>query len=300
MEKTLLIANPASQNGNGAAMAEKAASILRSELGDEHLSVAFTAEPKHASHLAASSEGFSTVITLGGDGAVHEVANGLMWRSASSRPALGVIPAGSGNDYAKSLGIPSNLEEACRKVLQYSPKPVDIGKVDGEYFVETLSFGLDAAIALDTMERRKKTGRKGALLYMESGINQLLNHLDSYEYTAKFGNSAPVESSSITFAIQIGPYYGGGFKICPDAKVDSGVFDICIGHPPIGASHAIAIFLRAKSGKHVSSKQIEILTADCVDVDFKTAPPAQIDGELIEGKSFNVTMEPRALQVLRP
>ncbi len=281
-------------------MAEKAANILRAKLGEDNLSLAFTTQPKHASELALNAQGFSSIITLGGDGAVHEVANGLMWRDRETRPTLGIIPAGSGNDYAKSLKIPIDIEKAASEVVTYRPRPVDVGKVNEDYFVETLSFGLDAAIAIDTMDRRKKTGRKGALLYMESGFNQLLHHLDSFPYKVVFDDDPPVESSSITFAIQIGPYYGGGFKICPDAKVDDGVFEICIGHGPLGVMKAATIFLRAKGGNHTGYKEIELLSAKKIHIEFEEEPPAQMDGEIITGTVFDVSMIPDALQVLRP
>lgn len=298
MERFLLIANPAAQSGKGAILAERAASILRAGLPEDALSVVFTNKPQHASEIAAQAEGFDAIITLGGDGAIHEVINGLMERDAAMRPALGVIPAGSGNDYARALGIPADVDRACALFVKGTPQAVDIGKVNGSYFMETLSFGLDAAIALDTMERRKKTGRKGALLYAESGIDQLLHHLDVYDYTATFDGKAET-GGSITFAVQIGPYYGGGFKICPDAKVDDGTFEICISHPPITVLRAIATFLKAKSGKHVRSPNIQFLSAKDIHLEFDAAPPAQIDGEHITGSTFDISIEPSALKVIR-
>ena len=240
------------------------------------------------------------MIALGGDGAIHEVVNGLMQRDATNRPSLGIIAAGSGNDYAKSLGLSTKIDTACAQLLASNPAPVDIGKVNDDYFMETLSFGLDAAIALDTMERRKKTGRKGAILYMESGFNQLMNHLDEYSYKAVFDHDKTEDGLSITFAVQIGSYYGGGFKICPDAKLDDGLFDICISHPPITVAKAIGIFLKAKNGKHVNSPNMELLRAKEIQLEFECEPPAQMDGEKITGEHFIISIEPGAISVLTP
>ena len=300
MEKFLLIANPAAQSGKGALIAEHAAALLRAGLSEDALSVVFTNQPMHASDIAAHSEGFATIIALGGDGVIHEVVNGLMWRKAADRPSLGVIAAGSGNDYARALGLSTKIDQACDQLLRAEPYPVDIGKVNEDFFMETLSFGLDAAIALDTMERRKKSGRKGAVLYMESGFNQLMNHLDEYPYKASFDGGALNESRLITFAVQMGPYYGGGVKICPEAKLDDGLFDVCISHPPITALKAIKTFLKAKSGKHVGMPNFEFERARKLTLDFETEPPAQMDGEKVTGKHLDISIEHSAIRVLTP
>ena len=281
----LLIANPAAQNGNGAAAAQRAVGLLRAQLGEDAVVLARTAGPRHASEIAERAEGCSTVIALGGDGVIHEVAGGLMRRPAARRPALGVS---------------TKVDEACAQLLGAEARLADVGRVNGHWFVETLSFGLDAAIALDTMERRVRTGRTGTVLYMESGIDQLLHHLDLRRYRVSFDGGETVEAESVTFAVQIGPYYGGGFKICPDARIDDGLLDVCVAHPPVGAARALYIFLRAKGGKHVRFKQIELRRCRTLHLEFDEAPPAQMDGELIEGTSFDIAVEPAALNVLVP
>lgn len=296
----LLIANPAAQNGNGAAAAQRALADLRSKLGDDAVVYAPTAGPRHACEIAERAEGCSTVIALGGDGVIHEVASGLMKRPAEHRPTLGVIPVGSGNDYARTLGVSRKVDEACAQLLAAQTVPVDVGRVNDHWFLETLSFGLDAAIAHDTVERRVRTGRTGTALYMESGINQLLHHLELYRYRASFDDGEPVEAESILFAVQMGPYYGSGFKICPDARIDDGMLDICIAHPPADLARALFIFLRAKTGGHTRFKQIEMRRCRSLHVEFDEAPPVQIDGELIGGRVFDVALEPAALDVLVP
>lgn len=298
--KVLLVANPAAQNGRGATAASRAAAWLRERLGDDALTLAPTSGPRHASALVERAEGYDTVIALGGDGVIHEAANGLMARPADRRPVLGVLPVGSGNDYARTLGMASNLEKACAQLLAAVPQAVDVGCVNGSWFVETLSFGLDAAIALDTIERRARTGRTGTALYMEAGFDQLLHHLDSYSYELSLDGAPPVAGRSIIFAVQLGPYYGGGFKVCPDARLDSGRFDLCIAHPPVSKAKAAYIFLRAKSGGHTGFKPIEMLSAARLHVEFSQQPPAQMDGERIEGRTFDVAVHPGALRVLVP
>ncbi|WP_080803190.1 diacylglycerol/lipid kinase family protein [Arabiibacter massiliensis] len=298
--KVLLIANPAAQNGNGGPAADRAAALLRAQLGEDAVVLARTAGPRHASEIAERAEGCGAVIALGGDGVIHEVANGLMRRPAAERPVFGIVPVGSGNDYARTLGVSEKVDEACAQLLAAEALPTDVGCVNGQWFVETLSFGLDAAIALDTMERRVRTGRTGTALYAEAGVNQLLHHLETRRYTASFDGGEPVQADSIMFAVQVGPYYGGGFKICPDARVDDGLLDVCVAHPPVGVARALYIFLRAKSGGHTGFKQMELRRATALHVEFDEAPPAQMDGEHIDARIFDVSVEPAALRVLRP
>lgn len=298
--KTLLIANPVAQNGNGAAAAELATALLRAALEESSLERVLTEHPLHAVELASQAGGYDTVVALGGDGVIHEVASGLMTLPVEQRPTLGIVPVGSGNDYARTLGVSDQVAKASAQLLEAVARPVDVGCVNGHWFVETLSFGLDAAIALDTVERRVRTGRTGTMLYMESGFDQLMHHLVARHYRASFDGAQPVEGSSITFAVQVGPYYGGGFKICPDARIDDGLLDICIAHPPMGVATAALIFLKAKSGRHVGCKQIELRRCRTLHVEFDEVPPAQMDGEPIEATVFDISLEQAALQVLMP
>ncbi|MEG0301880.1 MAG: diacylglycerol kinase family lipid kinase [Gordonibacter sp.] len=298
--RTLLIANPAAQNGNGAAAAARAAETLRASMGDEHFSLVLTESGRQAIGLASQAGDFDTVLALGGDGIVHEVANGLMMLSGEDRPVLGVIPVGSGNDYARTLGISATLDRAVQQVLEGRPRAMDVGRCNGEHFVETLSFGLDAAIALDTVERRKRSRLTGTLLYAASGLDQLLHHLVEYRFEARFDGDEPVQGSMFLFAVQIGPTYGSGFRICPDAQPDDGLFDLCIARPPLSVLRATYIFLMAKSGWHTRFQQVEFLRVSSLDVRFDCPLAAQVDGELIVGDRFLIEIVPHALRVLTP
>lgn len=300
-----LIANPAAQNGRGAWAAVEAASLLRTRVGDEGFQLLLTERPRHATALVASLDpSVSTVVALGGDGLISEVAAGLMERPAEERPALGVIPVGSGNDYAASLGVPTAIGRAIDCVLARRTAVVDVGRVNGRYFVETLSFGLDAAIALDTVERRVRTGRTGTRLYLESAVDQLFRHLSTYDFTLNVleapSGLAPIylKESCYLFAVQIGPTYGGHFRICPAAELDDGLLDLCYATPHLSPWKALAVLLAAKGGHHTGNRHIHLDRASRLVLDFAEEPPGQIDGEKIEGTHFEIDCIPRALTVI--
>ena len=299
--KTLVIANPAAKNGEGAQAAYHVRRLLREALGADAVDEVRTEAPGHATELAQQAAGeYGAVVTVGGDGIIHEVANGLMRLAPELRPAMGVVPVGSGNDYARTLGMETRVEDAVAQLLGAQSRTLDAGSVNGEYFVETVSFGLDAAIALDTVERRKHTTKTGNALYFEAGIDQLLHHLDNYQINVQFGEEDPFDVSTIMFAVQIGPTYGGGFRVCPGAQPDDGLFDVCYAHGSWSIPRAVLVFARAKNGKHTNARGIAFAQTDTVHVRFDAPPPAQADGEKVEGTDFLICMHPQALPVLVP
>lgn len=299
--KTLVIVNPSSKHGQGAAAAKQVCNILAESLGQDAFDLLSTVGVGHATSLAKQACGqYERVVSIGGDGTIHEIANGLMTAPLQQRPTLGVVPVGSGNDYAQTLGISDDIETAVHQLLQARPCMLDVGQVNGEYFVETVSFGLDAAIAHATVELRKRTNKTGIGLYFEAGIDQLLHHLDEHHVHAMLDDAHEFEASIVTFAVQVGPTYGGGFRICPDAVPDDGMFDICYAQAPWSVPRAVFVFAQARNGKHVNARGIMFERASKLELHFDEAPPAQADGERIGGSSFSISMHPQALSVLVP
>lgn len=359
-KRIAVVVNPTAQNGNAAAAGDAAARFLTRILGSDSFTLFQTDHPQHATELVSGLHpSYGTVITIGGDGLVHEVANGLMRIDEVNRPLLAVVPLGSGNDYAETLGMNSarTIEDALARIFDYHVVPMDVGCVNGEYFVQTLSFGVDAAIALDTVQRRRRTGHTGTRLYLESGIDQILHHLDLLHYEvhlegvpsvvgeapaagevpsaageasalgkapvagktsaagsklSTLGNASLItgevpsvsgelhfKGSSYLFAVQIGPTYGGHFKVCPQADPSDGFFDICLAYPPLNAFTAMILLLAAKGGHHTHFRRIEFHRAQRLTIQFETEPPVQADGERVRGKTFHIDTVPQAIRVLR-
>ena len=300
--KVLLIANPAAQRGNGAEATRIAHGLLCEWLGADRVVLSETTRPYHANELAADAprDRFDTVIALGGDGVIHETINGLMRIAPEDRPCFGVIPVGSGNDYARTLGMSESVPDAIVQFLDAWATPMDIGCCNGEFFMETLSFGLDAAIALDTVVRRKRTGEQGTVLYLKSGLDQLLHHLDTYTFEATLNGERTIGGPVHLFTVQIGPTYGGGFRICPEADPSDGLFDICYASAPMNIPEATFKFLRAKDAHHTKYKGIHFDRASAISLTFDRRPPCQIDGEPHIADSYEITMNHAALQVLVP
>ncbi len=297
--RVLVIANPAARNGEGA----RAADYVRASsatLSSKAFDVRVTSAPGDATSIAATSEGFDTVLVVGGDGVIHEVVCGLMRLPRDRRPVMGVIPCGNGNDCARTLGMGLDYATALTRLVFAEPRKVDVGVCNGVPFMQTLSFGLDAAIALGTRERRKRTGLSGTPLFLAEGASQLLFHRDVYDYECSFDGAAARRGSMLLFAVQVGPTYGGGFKICPDADPSDGRLDVCIARPPVGLAKAAFLFLRAKDGRHLrhAGSSLVALRASRLSISFASAPPVQIDGEPFADDTFDIRTQHSALTVL--
>ena len=299
--RTLLIANPAAHSGKGAAGADFARRFLGSySSATRGYEVRLTEGPGDAVGIAADATGFDTVLALGGDGVIHEVVNGLMELPEPSRPQLGVIPLGSGNDFARTIDMPRNdVEGALARLVRGRVREMEVGRVNGVHFMETLSFGLDAAIAIDTTTRRAAdTSQEGEALFVTSGLKVLSRAHGGFPCVARFDDDEPVELSTLIFAVQVGPSYGGGFLVCPDADPCDGLLDVCYNVRKPLIPHLLALFGLARSGRHARSNVVRLRRFRHASVDFANEPPCQVDGEQLTGTRFEIDVIPHALRVV--
>lgn len=311
--RTLIIVNPAAQSGAAAEIGERLQRFLRLYLhGAGSFDLALTERARHATAIARHATGYDTVLAVGGDGIIHEVANGLMDIRPSARPALGIVPVGSGNDYARTIGMPEVSRDAdMAPLLSCERTPVDVGRLelarsDGsisiEHFVQTFSFGMDAQIALGTYGIRRATGLKGSPLYLLSGMRALGGAYRDYPVMVSIDGAPAERMRTVTFAIQIGATYGSGFRICPGADPTDGMLDICYVSGPMSRAHALPLLLSAKLGRHVGDPRTHLARCRAVTLTFEGDEPypAQADGERIEAARIAAGILPGALTVLAP
>ncbi len=302
--RTLIIANPAAHSGKGAAGAEFARHFLTSySAATDGYELKLTTAMGDARIMAAEAADFDTVVALGGDGVIHEVVNGLMTLSPEVRPALGIIPMGSGNDYARTLGMKINDPEgAFAQLVRGKVKQLEIGRINDVYFMETMSFGLDAAIAADTTKRRaNNSSTEGEALFLTSGLKFMAAGSKGYPCTVSFDGEKDINLQALIMAFQIGPTYGGGFKVCPHALPDDGLLTVCYNTKVPNIPHLLALFGLARAGKHVNSRIIEERHLKRAEVTFHEPVPVQVDGEELPfTEKFVIEVIPAALSVIIP
>lgn len=298
--KALLIVNPVAQSGKGSKSGKIAFNILSQEY-KQNVDLIYTKNANDAKKIASTKQGYDTMIAVGGDGVIHETVNGLMMLKRKDRPKFGIIPVGSGNDYARSLGVSFDTKKAVHQLMTSNIKNLDIGKVNDQYFAETLSFGLDAGIALGTMELRKKTNSTGFLLYFKSGIDQILHHYHTYNYTLKLDDKK-LDGESIIIAVQNGVTYGGGFQICPKASMEDGLLDICIARGGVKLPLALFMFSLASKGFHRHFSIVSFHRSKTAKLKFsgEHTPKCQIDGEEYTADEYNISMLHKQLDVFFP
>lgn len=263
-----------------------------------HWQMEQTQSPHHATVLAeqAAHAGWPAVIVIGGDGTINEVVNGLMRASGGqSTLPIGVIPAGSGNDFVKLLGIPLNdVPTAVRTILHGRIRCVDVGRADSRYFINGVGWGFDGMVA---MEAEHSTRLRGFLLYGWA----LLKALRQY-------HAAPVtltidgrdmSDDVVMVAMTNGACHGGGFWICPHAQLDDGHLDVCVAQN-MPLLPLLTLILQVIRGAHTNHPRVWFETGQVVELRSSVPMPAHMDGEVVGPALTKIVVEvlPRRLRVL--
>lgn len=300
--RTLVIANPDAgkgRGGDGAAFVER---FLETDQAiTKGFQLTYTSVDHTARSIAADAAGFDTVVALGGDGVIHDVVNGLMTIKESQRPRLGVLPMGSGNDFARTIhGALNDVVASLGQLVNGTPIPMDLGQINGTYFIQTCSFGIDAAIALESSKRRAEKVRGKSSSFATIGLDLFRTHRHGWKFKAVLDGKTTITGEELVFACQVGPTYGGGFQICPEASPVDGLLDLAYNVTVPSIPKTLATFIAAKGGHHTKMGIVDFARFSELKVTFEEEPPAQVDGEPIHGKKFTVRTVPGALEVLVP
>ncbi len=301
--KVKIILNPMADMRNAWKTANDVRPII-SEYGSADWSG--TVYPTHATELAkqAGEQGYERIIAMGGDGTVHEVINGIMQLPEGQRPVLGVVPVGSGNDFAHAIGIPLQPDRALAYALNEKPSAIDLGVMTDEhgrkeYFDNTLGIGFDAVV---TIRSHRLPIVRGFLMYLTAVIQTiLLNHDPSLMQMETDGRKW--EQSNLLLTMCNGPREGGGFLIAPDAKLDDGLLHYAMIRK-VSRLMMFRLVPEVMKGTHGNFEQVTLGT--CTRMTVKADRPMYIhaDGEIYTsfGSNLrNVSFEvlPGALQVVR-
>lgn len=297
---TLVILNPWSGRGRG----KKYRAHVQRGLKDAGIAYDFveTTGPGHALGLArdATVNGVDRIIVAGGDGAIHEVVNGLLQaplaEDGATRPALGVIPLGTGNDFAKLLGVfRFPPEAAAARIARAETAIFDVGKALGEYFDNILGVGFDAEAVRQANKIRRL---KGIAVYLAAIYKTFVFFKPPVlEIEAREHRET---GEMMMLAAAIGVSAGGGFYIAPQADPKDGLLDVCLIRKV-----STATFLRSvpkvMKGTHGSLNEVTMFRTESVTIRSTGAPLVlHLDGELREPglTEVKVTIEPKRLRVL--
>jgi diacylglycerol kinase (ATP) len=291
----LVILNPAGGRGRALhlrPMIEQALTGGRGEL-------ILTNGPRAAEKLAyEAAEAGRDVVAVGGDGTVAEIGNGIL--SSSRRVALGIVPCGNGNDYAYvTLKLSKDPAVALETALHGLPVAMDVGQVNERYFLNSLGVGIDANIAAAAEELKGKPLMSGQMLYWGASLREILFHYDRCPELLVSFDDTPGESRLFALAaVSIGPTYGGGFYINPDADPCDGYFDVCTIWKPSRA-RALRLLPMIEKGRHQGQPEVTFRRAQTIALKASKPIYAHLDGEVITASAFLAKILPGALLVRR-
>ena len=284
-KKLLFIVNPVS----GVKSKKTAIELLKSNL-DDHISytVVETVRSNHASELAnqAIVDGFDAVIAVGGDGTVNEVGKALV----NSGVALGVLPFGSGNGFARDRKIPIIVKDAIKLINQFSTKTIDTATLNGEVFLSTAGIGFDAHVGWKFSESRSR----GFLTYSQIAVNEFIGYKEEDYHLIIDGNE--LKTKAFVISIANGGQYGNNAWIAPDASMEDGKLNVCIIKPfPAHFTPDIVLKLFSKNltaskyYQSIEAEKIQIIKAHKYHLDGE---PRETNGDLV------IQVVPKSLKVI--
>ena len=268
-----------------------------SRAGAAH-TVVETTRRGHAAELAeaAARAGWPAVVAVGGDGTVHEVVNGLM-RAAEGGVSvpLGVVGVGSGNDFALLAGVPRDPAAAVRRLVSAEPRAVDVGRVGDRWFGNGVGIGLDARVAIEVDRGRRF---RGIFMYLDA-LAKVLRVFRPPRMTVEIDGERVAEGPMTLVTVGNGGRHGGGFWICPDARIDDGVLDVCTCDA-LGTLGILGFLPRVMRGTHTGASCVHMHRARRVRVTSPDPLPVHADGEIIAEAAREVEIEihPGRLRVL--
>lgn len=229
-----------------------------------------------------TQEGGEKLIVLGGDGTLHDILNGL---EDPSKCALGLIPCGTGNDFAECLGIPMDAECAIEKIIDHEAKPIDYLEVGGERCMNVAGIGMD----VDVLERCERGNKHGKLKYFYSLLRSLFA-FKGYDFTMECEGKITEVESGLLAAVCNGTQFGGGIRICPSAVVDDGKITVIVVQGIHKKREIIKAFLKLMKGKIAEYPKSILFTCDSVRFVPKAPCPVQLDGELYHELDYSVSV----------
>jgi diacylglycerol kinase (ATP) len=290
--RTFLIMNPAAGRGGIRASLPAIRETFASR-GVTEFQETTTAGEEAILAQRAIAAGAKILVAVGGDGTCSQIANAIV--ASDSSCALAVVPAGTGNDFAKTIGVQRcRPEQIAELISRVTPSRIDVGSIDGRYFLNSCGFGFDASV-LDASNR--VTFLKGDAVYIYSALKQLFSYKGLEVSADRIGPRHLGRMLMVT--VSNGRYLGGAFRIAPHASVTDGKLDVCFFNDS-NVFQRVRLFAGALRGAHLGLPSVRSGAVSELTLTFSTAPAMELDGELRVARSPKVrlTCVPQVLSVI--
>jgi YegS/Rv2252/BmrU family lipid kinase len=305
-QRTLVIANPRSRSGATGRRWPALEQQLRSALGP--FEVEMTRGPRDAERLAreAVRAGVERLLVAGGDGTLGEVVSGLLGAGLGSYAELGVLPLGTGSDYARSLGMPRDFEAALACIASGSARSVDAGRVRyrgprGEErtacFANVASIGISALVCEIVSRTPRRLGRSAAFL---TGALRAILRYRGERVALRVDGELVHDDELVLAAGASGRWFGAGMQVAPEARIDDGLLDVVVVRA-LSRPALLAKLPKIYAGSHLGDPAVRWLRGRVIEAD--AAPgrvPLELDGEPLGTLPARIEVLPAALRVVAP
>jgi diacylglycerol kinase (ATP) len=299
--RTHVILNPIAGRGAGARMSSQIAEQLHDCGLDFEL--ATTVGPGHATELAreAAAQGKEAVIVVGGDGTANEALNGLMQaQGGPDGPALGILPIGTGNDFAFGAGLPLDFQEAYQAIARLQTRLIDVGCIHADneeprFFGNGVGMGFDA---IANIESRKVKRLKGDLVYMVAVLRTLTFYYQAPHTSIRI-DGREFAQPSLLISIMNGRRMGGVFYITPESDMTDGLFDLCVA-AKVSRAKMVRFVPRFMRGTHVTDKDVTMGQGRRFTIVSESPWAGHVDGEIygVGARRYEVELLPQYLRLI--
>lgn len=283
-----LIVNPIAGRGRGAKLKDTLIAALRE--ANAEFDAAVTGQHGAGRIIAkqAAAEGYDVIVAAGGDGTVNEVVNGL----AGSKAALGVLPLGTGNDFAMMMGMPNDPLAALGRILYGRRLPVDLCRINDRFFASSVGAGFDGEVAHAANHSFRHL--RGMIVYILAVFSTVFSYRPRHVRISIDGES--FERDITLMAVANSRSYGGGMRVTPNALADDGFLEVCIAERmnPFRILYMLPKFI---SGKHLSAPEITSYRAREIVIESAQPLYYQVDGEVLRDTRLSFRIIPHGLLV---
>ncbi len=298
MPATLIVANLRSGGGRARDVLPLVTNALRRAGRQYELIVPPTGEataPLLAEFLSAGRSGVDQVAVIGGDGTLNGAVNGIL--ASSSNLPLGIIPCGTGNEIARSLGIPKDPEKAVEIILRGQVCPVDVGKVNNRYFLQIFGLGYDVQVVkmVNTLRARYRLARNRSVYYLAT-LLLLSSGFDPFPVKVQVGERV-FSGRAIMIVAANGRMYGERLLALPAPSLSDGLLDLYL----LQELRTRSFRKTARLLRHLPVPELSVQRCSAVRIHLDQRREAQVDGSLLgPAQTYELSLLPRRISVMHP
>ncbi|MFA6127966.1 MAG: diacylglycerol kinase family protein [Bacteroidales bacterium] len=292
-DRWVFIVNPIAGNGFAKKHVATLEAMIRKYGVDAD--ILYTEFTGHATDLAEScaSKGYKYIIGVGGDGTMNEISRPLIGRKDV---IVGLIPAGTGNDFIQILGFPNRFDDSHWRIFfERNTILMDVGSCNGKFFLNGMGLGFDAQVAAENYIEPGQVKLGGKYKYIWHIVKTLLFFKEK-KMTIVSGDQ---KSTSTCFmnTVAIGRRFAGGFFITPKAIANDGLLDVC-NVKKLNLLQRFRILLMVPKGTHINNPKVDYHQTDKISIEFDKKVPFHVDGELHFAQKFEIKVLPGALNII--